>query len=399
MSFFKPLPGEVPIMLRAFGVATIMVMLSLGSAATAAPGEEGGNAALKYWQAIATLPKLKEADAKKFTEQYLTMPLDAQAKEVVGKAEYALKLMKQGTALKHCDWGIPYADGINILLPQLDGVRLLTSLASLRARLRLEAGATAEALDDILAAMALGRHVSQGGILIETLFGYSLENRASENLATILPKLDAKTIKELKTRLSALPPAGTPAQAMVNEELSCIDWLIREVNNTKDKEGLLNLVQPFFISEGQSKSGELSEKAKAFLEESGGTKEGVIKAAEDTRSSYKLLTKKMDLPPEEFQKEFDLESKRQANNPVFKTLFPAINKVVRAKVQADVRRALLAAALDVQLDGRDALKNHVDPGVGGTFEYVPFKGGFELRSKFKGRDDKPVMLTIGSREK
>lgn len=385
-------------MVRAFGVATMFVVLCLGNGAAAAPGEEGGNAALKYWQAIATLPKLKEADAKKITEHYLTMPLDAQAKEVVGKAEYALKLMKQGTALKHCDWGIPYADGLNVLLPQLEGVRILTSLASLRARFRLEAGATAEALDDILAAMALGRHVSQGGILIETLFGYSLENRASETLASILPKLDAKTIKDLKTRLSALPPPGTPAQAMANEELSCIDWLIREVKNTKDKEGLLNLVQPFFISEGQAKPGEYAEKAKAFLEESGGTKEGVIKAAEDTRSSYKILTKKMDLSPEECQKEFDRETKRQANNPVFKTLFPAINKVVRAKVQADVRRALLAAALDVQLDGQDALKNHLDAVAGGPFEYVPFKGGFELRSKLKGQNDKPLTLTIGSRE-
>jgi hypothetical protein len=37
----------------------------------------------------------------------------------------------------------------------------------------------------------------------------------------------------------------------------------------------------------------------------------------------------------------------------------------------------------VQLDGRDALKHHPDPVVGGPVDYVAFKGGFELCSKWK----------------
>jgi hypothetical protein len=67
-------------------------------------------------------------------------------------------------------------------------------------------------------------------------------------------------------------------------------------------------------------------------------------------------------------------------------------------VRADVRRALLAAAIAVQLEGRDALKNHPDPVGGGAFEYVAFEGGFELHSKLKVQD-KPVALTVGRRGK
>jgi hypothetical protein len=63
--------------------------------------------------------------------------------------------------------------------------------------------------------------------------------------------------------------------------------------------------------------------------------------------------------------------------------------------QADVRRALLAAALDVQLEGPDALKKHTDPVVGGPFELVRFEGGFELRSKFKQANGKPWVLVVG----
>ena len=88
-----------------------------------------------------------------------------------------------------------------------------------------------------------------------------------------------------------------------------------------------------------------------------------------------------------------------AGNPVFKLFFPALVNMRRAQARMDVRRALLLAAFAVQLDGRDTLKDHPDPVLGGSFEYVPFDGGFELRSKLKDRDDKPVALTVGQRKK
>jgi hypothetical protein len=69
------------------------------------------------------------------------------------------------------------------------------------------------------------------------------------------------------------------------------------------------------------------------------------------------------------------------------------------QARADVRRALLATALDIQLDGPGALKNHVDPVTGGPFELVPFDGGFELLSKFKSTNDKPWALSVGQRGK
>jgi hypothetical protein len=111
------------------------------------------------------------------------------------------------------------------------------------------------------------------------------------------------------------------------------------------------------------------------------------------------MAKKLDLPPDQFEQEWEREKMRQAGNPVFKLVFPAYDRMRRLQARADVRRALLWAALAVQLDGRDALKNHPDPVAGGPFEHVAFEGGFELRSKLKGADDKPVALTAGRRGK
>jgi hypothetical protein len=134
------------------------------------------------------------------------------------------------------------------------------------------------------------------------------------------------------------------------------------------------------------------------VEECGGTAEGVLKFAEEIRPSFEQFAERMDLPLDQFDTEFEREAVKQAGNPMFKVFFPALPKLRRAQARADVRRALLSAALDVRLDGRDALKNHPDPVVGGPLEYTDFAGGFELRSRFR-QDDKPLTLIVGRRGK
>ena len=122
---------------------------------------------------------------------------------------------------------------------------MLATLACLRARIRFEDGHNAEAIEDIVDAMTLGRHVSLDGSLITVLVSYAIEHRASETLALYLPKLDAEMIKGLKTRLDALPPSGTRPTAVVPfEEKTSLDWSIRKVKEAKDKEQFAGLPEP-----------------------------------------------------------------------------------------------------------------------------------------------------------
>jgi hypothetical protein len=386
-------------MLRAVCLVTTFIILSPGSASADTTSDLGANAALKYWQAFATLPKLTAAEVQKLTGECLTLPLDAHTKETVTKAEYALQMLHEGAALPRCVWGIPYEDGLYVLLPHVEGVHVLSALACLRARIRFEEGHNAEAIDDLVAAMTLARHVSPDGILLTVVYGYNIERYPTETLALYLPKLDPKTIRELKTRLDALPAGGNPAAAMAYEEKSSLDWFVRTVKETKDKERLVALLSPLFLSEGEKKGQDPTEKARVFLEECGGSVAGVLKFAEEMRPCYASMAKKLELPVEEFEKEYEREAMKRAGNPVFKAFFPAVPKCRRAQARAEVRRALLLAALAVQLEGRDALKSRPDPVIGGPFEYVAFEGGFELRSKLKGQDDKPIMLTVGLRGK
>lgn len=392
-------------MLRALGLAITTVVLSLAEAGAAGPSDLGANAALKYWQGFATLPTFSDAESQKLHAEYLTLPLDAPARKTVAKADYSLKMMHYGAALPHCDWGLVTEEGVEALLPHAPAARVLSSLAFVRARLRFDDGRPDEAIDDIVSAMTMARHVSIDGSLICVLVGYAIESRANETLALYLPKLDAASTEQLQTRLDNLPTGGRPADGMKLEEAT-LDWFIGKVNRAANKNELVAILSKL------SESGEnrdASAQGRKFLQECGGTAEGVVKFAEEALPCYARAAKMLDLPIDRFVTEWDRQEAKEASNPVFRRLFPAVRKVRESQARFDVRQALLRAALDVQLKGPDALKQHPDPLTGQAFEYVEFDGGFELRFKFKPDDkrrekwkfdphfDESLTLTVGRR--
>jgi hypothetical protein len=352
------------------------------------------NAALKYWCAFSTMPKLDEKTAP---VDVAAMPLDDKAKALVASADYALEQMHYGAALPRCVWAPSMEeDGVRTRLPYLQAVRNLSALAVLRMRLRFEAGQKAEAVDDAIDALTLGRHASTDGTLISVLVGIAVDHSVTDVLAEHLPDLDKESLKKLAARLEMLPPAGTAALAMLSaEEHGGLDWFIRQVKQAKDKDQLLELLGE--VSDGPSADAK-REAGKALLEACGGTAEGILKFAQQARPLYEIVAKKMDLPPEQFDKEVGALVKGEAkDNPIFKLLFPAVSRVRAQEARLQTRQALRKAALAILIDGADAAKAQRDPFGDGPFEYQPFDGGFELRSKFQ-YVDKQVSLTVGRRK-
>ncbi len=380
-------------MLRTLCFAMVAFTLPMTSASADGPPGSAGNAALKYWQAFSTLPKFTDAEQAKIHE-YLTSPLDDQARQLVAQADYALTMLHEGAAQRSCDWGVSPEEGIYVRFPQAPASRVLAALACLRARIRFEEGKNDQAVDDIVAAMTLGRHMSLTGTNIMLLVGYAIEHVAIETLAHDLSKLDAGLIKGLRMRLAALPAGMNTAMATETEETFLLDWFIRQVKGAKDAESLVKALD-FINNEPEGQRRGSANKARAFIEECGGTPEGVLRLAEATRASYKRSIQLLSQPLDQFEKEFENEAVKQTANPVYKVFFPALANVRRAEARIEARRALLMAALAVQLGGRDVLKDHPDPNVGGLFEYASIPDGFELRSRFKTQDNKPITLTVG----
>ncbi len=379
-------------MLRACCFSMLLLMAPSAGLAADAPANSGANAALKYWQAFATLPRYTDAEHKRL-DQSLTTPLDADARKMVARAEYALRMMYYGAAQSRCEWDLGNEEGLEHRMPHAEAARTMISLVCLRARSRFEGVQNRDAIDDVVALLTLGRHLSLDGSLISVIVSHRADRVMGETLATYLPQLDAKTLKDLKRRLDALPPCGSSGKALATFEIHGFDWWVDKVKDTADNASFRTCLQVTLDMH--------SDEVRDLIDACGGTKEGVLKMAEQTRLCFPLLANKLELPPDKFEKEWKDEEAKRADNPIFKRFFPAFTQMAWRNAQADVRRAMLSAAIAIQLDGRDALKKHPDPVVGGQFEHVPFEGGFELRSKVKGRpmDDQAVVLIVGRRGK
>jgi len=382
-------------MLRALCLGLAILLVPLNAALAVASVDSNENAALKYWQAFATLPKFTDAENKILAEA-LTTPLDESARKILNDADYSLQMLHFGAALPKCDWGMSHEFGIFTRIPQADAARVLSNLASLRARMRFADGQIEEGLDDIVDGITLGRHSSLTGTMMMLLTGYAVEHRMIDALALGIPKIDVKVIPGLKQRMAVIPQALTLADATVSEERYFLDWFIRTVKKAKDTESLLTALA-FIDLEPEGKPDRSHAKSRAFVAECGGSVENVLRHCEQARESYAIVAKMFDLPVDQFEKEFARETKKKTGNAVFNAFFPAMVNVRKAHERMEVRRALLLAALAVRQDGPDSLKNHPDPAGNGPLEYVAFDGGFELRSKLNGRDGKPVVLTVGRR--
>jgi hypothetical protein len=245
------------------------------------------------------LPKFTDAQEHKLNAKFLTTALDAHTREIVAKADYAFRMMHRAVALPQSDWGLGYKEGIGLLVPHAQASRTLATMACLRARIRFEDGHFAEAIEDIVDAMAVGRHISMDGSLITLILDYGIEYRAGDTVALCLPKLSAEAIRSLKTRLANLPPGESPTEGMVFEEKAGLDWVIRKVTEQKDKESLLAFANSFCNRQGNSPE-QNSESGRAFVEKCGGTVEGVVKMAEEKRPYYQLVAMTMELPLDRF---------------------------------------------------------------------------------------------------
>src|SRR5262249_3555080 len=158
-----------------------------------------------------------------------------------------------GAVLPRCNWGIGYEEGLYTRLPHVNAARMLSSLVGLRARLRFEEGRGSEAIDDIMAAMSLGRHVGREGSLIVVLVGNEIELRTMVPLASYLATLDAGLIKALERRLGALPPPESLATALRTVEKETLDWFVRKVREAKDQQSVLALLGWIGVEEGKSR--------------------------------------------------------------------------------------------------------------------------------------------------
>ncbi|HEY1375245.1 MAG TPA: hypothetical protein VGF55_00535, partial [Gemmataceae bacterium] len=343
------------------------------------------NAAMKYWQAFAQLPP-RDDHKQERVRDWRTTPLDAAARELATESDKCFLYLRRGAALSRCDWSLDYEDGVGLLLPHLDKARTLTLLACLRARIALADGRPADGVDNLLAALTLGRHVADP-IMICLLVDLNIELNAGDAIGLLLPKLDVTTVKRVADRLDALPAAATVEQTLVTEREHFVGWGIRRLKDLEQAGGgdMRAKVRALIGSDDANEIMTLVDDASA---------KRLIEALEGLRPFLDEQRRLVALPRDQFLAQWPALQAKQSVNHAAKVMLPAVAKVVNARDRARAHFALLRAAVDVVRDGQGALAKHSDPFGKGPFQYAARPHGFELRSALQ-IEGKPVVLVVG----
>ena len=162
-----------------------------------------GNAAIFYHRAVLKLEdtwrsqrRAKEQgksviDGDKATSDWITGPLSAiprdQARRWLEDYRSTLHETELGAHRLTCNWEFDSrSDGIELSLPEIQGMRGLARVVALRARVAVLDGKIDEAIYWIQTGFAMARHVSEGRLLIQSLVGGGLSGLMAQTLEDVI---------------------------------------------------------------------------------------------------------------------------------------------------------------------------------------------------------------------
>jgi len=110
-----------------------------------------------------------------------------EARKQLERFQGALKEVELGAVRSTCDWEFDQRkEGFAMLLPEVQEMRSLARLVALRAKLAILDGKTDEAMHWIETGLVMGRHVSQGPILIQALVGVAIDSLMARCLEDLI---------------------------------------------------------------------------------------------------------------------------------------------------------------------------------------------------------------------
>ncbi len=138
-----------------------------------------GNAALLYQRAhnLESWSSFVRAGEIEKMSELLELPLRKTPKEKIVLIPWALKEIDLAARREYCDWEMTprlREEGFSLLIPDVQGFRTFGVMLALRARLDILDGKFDKAVDDMQTGFALGRHVGDAPILINSLVGIAI---------------------------------------------------------------------------------------------------------------------------------------------------------------------------------------------------------------------------------
>lgn len=334
------------------------------------------NPALTYWQAFAARPEFTPEEQKLWEKHWDTIPLGDEFAPLVERLDPSFRLFRRAVqCTQPCDWGYDLADGPELLLPGLAKAKNTAQHAVFRARYFLERGREDEAVQDLLAAFVLGRHVSTDGTLISAMIQIAIENMVAEFAALNFHYFSPESLKRLSDGIEASPPRGTIARSTQVEAEALYGWFARKIREIRaqhagDEHKTMADIRSLLVKT-TTEEGASTTTADDIIAAAGGTSERLLDYIGEGAKLYDEFILLAHLPYREFQQQikgFDERVEGQSNLFV-KKLFPSLGKARSREFTALNRLAMLRAAITYRLEGEAGFKNVQDPFGSGPFGF------------------------------
>ena len=423
-----------------------VILLATSGCVTGAQPRNDINPALQYYSAFLLAPNLSKTDHDfLFTNEWRGQILPARFGQLLLGFDNQFRLLRQAAqANAPCDWGIDMSPGPATLLPHIGQAKEIAQIARLRAiwdlrdprrvlldyrgealagpssslGLALNRGA-ADAVDDLLAALALGRNAARDGTLISALVQVAVENTFCSTVAENFYQLPPESLKQLADGLATAPTRRTMASCLPLEKAIFVDWLRTKIEEFLSQPGaneniVMNkigrLLFGMFSQETNERAGGGSPEflqfwAHVLNSSTGSASERLLKWLEEAEPFYQRAAIIMALPQPEYEGQIkQLRTDIQkASNPVLTFAFPDIEKARVQEFAIEAQLAMVRAAWEYKLHGDAGLNSVQDPFGKGPFVIKRFllagkERGFELQSKYAGRGFQEVMIFVENNE-
>lgn len=345
------------------------------------------NAAVLYYKAFMLYEAKDEIKSSLDDYRQGRIELNERVEEYLAKNRRVIDIVLDATRIEHCDWGLDYSQGTEVLLPPHHEVRDILFLVAAEATMQADRGDYRKALERCLAMYRMARHVNERPLvcyLVGTAINAVTHKCVTRFLGEMAP--DVETLTWLRAELAKLDKQPLSVK-------SSLDWK-REAGVVSMSPAMIGRAVEMGVDDGEFKTKVLERIRTAdavFFARNvaywNDFMDGIQSAFEMPYAQARAELQRLDKRPCD---EFDTN----ADATLTSCFAPAFLRIHGLTVRLEAQSNALRAALDLYLTKArtgqlpDALPGDAprDPYSGKPFEYVKTATGFVLRCRAKDLD-------------
>ena len=338
------------------------------------------NAATIYRRAFARIPTLTKEEANLLYGHSSDPRVDG----IIARYEPCLRLMHKAAAVERCDWGVSSEGVFRQEYEHHDRVGSLSSAATQRSYYAFKAGRYRDGVNDLVAAMAVGRHVGGDGTIPGKQVEYAINESVMYQASWVLTDMPAEVAHEFLQGLNALRPSGSFSDVLRNKK----QWALRYLHDAASTpEGIARFTRE--LEAQMHWQADFRTRCVTEWRDDARREKSIV----NLESLYDEMIRIVEGSAHDRWKGANRYWKRQRSIGGIADAFAPVVGFCELEPIARSRLAMLKAAVAVRAGGVEQLQAHNDPFGDGPFEYQPTARGFKLRSKLMW-GDRPFELVV-----